>query len=99
MAIDTLVIARRLTEAGLTREQAEAHAEVLRDVITGEAATKQDLRDAVRDLTHRFDTKVAELHTKIDVRIAELKAEMIKYMVGQTLAIAAIVFGLLRLVR
>jgi uncharacterized membrane protein YdfJ with MMPL/SSD domain len=50
-------------------------------------AHAEALRDAATD----------QLATKAD--LTELEMRLIKYMVGQTLAIAAIVFALLRLVR
>ena len=41
--LDTLEYARRLQEAGVAREQAEAHATVLTEMILAEVATKQDV--------------------------------------------------------
>lgn len=43
MAIDTLGYAKVLKQAGVPAEQAEAHAEALRDKVIPDLATKQDL--------------------------------------------------------
>ena len=53
MGFDTLAYARRLKEAGVSDEQAEAHAEAFRDALTRGAATKTDiaeLRVEIREL-------------------------------------------------
>lgn len=44
MTIDTLAYARRLKSAGVDPEQAEAHADAIRDAVTEGAATKADLQ-------------------------------------------------------
>jgi len=76
-----------------------------------EARTSCLLQLAVHDT--KIDTKIAEVHSriaevyvkiaeinaKIDTKVAELKAEMIRYMIGQTLAIAAIMFTPLRFLK
>jgi hypothetical protein len=110
MAIDTLAIAKRMTQAGFTREQPEAQAEVMAEAFSTEVATNRDLADAVRELNAKIDAKIAALDAKIDTKftaldakidtkIAELRAEMLRYMIGQTFAIGAIMFALLRFVR
>ena len=43
MTIDTLAYARRLKSAGVDPEQAEAHADAMRDAVTEGAATRADL--------------------------------------------------------
>lgn len=43
--MDTLAYAKRLREAGLDQDQAEALAEALRDATTATLATKQDLTE------------------------------------------------------
>lgn len=42
---DTLAYARKLESAGFSREQAEAQADALREIIDEKIATKQDLRE------------------------------------------------------
>ena len=43
MTFDSLKFAQRLQQVGVSREQAEAHAELARDMVLGEVATKADL--------------------------------------------------------
>jgi hypothetical protein len=50
MAFDTLKFAHRLEQVGVSRQQAEAHAELARDMIIADLATKADLAGAVKDL-------------------------------------------------
>jgi len=50
MSMDTLVIHRRLIEAGAEPKLAEAIASSIVDVVDGRAASKADLREAVKDL-------------------------------------------------
>jgi hypothetical protein len=59
--IDTLGYVKKLTAVGVSREQAEAHAEAFRDEIAAQVATKADL-DAVQA---HLDNKITGLEGKI----------------------------------
>jgi hypothetical protein len=59
VAFDTLAYARRLRGAGLSQEQAEAHAEALAAVVTDTVATKHDLRELEYRLTIRLGAMIA----------------------------------------
>jgi outer membrane murein-binding lipoprotein Lpp len=63
--IDTLGYVKRLTAVGVSREQAEAHAEAFRDEIAAQVATKADL-----------DAGVARLENKISALAASTKADL-----------------------
>ena len=54
MAIDTLGYAKVLKQAGIPAEQAEAHAEALRDKVIPDLATKQDLKELESRLLGEF---------------------------------------------
>jgi hypothetical protein len=99
MTIDTLEYAKKLEAAGVDRKQAEAHAEALRSVTADQLATKQDLDTNVALLRSDFNSAVQRLDNKIDRAVTDLEMRLIKYMVGQTFAIVALVFALLRWVR
>ena len=71
MSIDTLKLARRLQEAQMPKEQAEALAAGLGETLQEATVTKQDLGVAV-----------AELHTEIRTGLARVKTEMVTWMVG-----------------
>jgi hypothetical protein len=66
IALDTLVYARRLREAGFSEQQAEGQAHALAAAMTDSFATKQDLRE----LEARMDARFAQ----IDVRFAQIDA-------------------------
>lgn len=51
---DSLGYAKRLESAGVPREQAEAQADALRDLIEGQLASKRDLRELEERLTCRL---------------------------------------------
>ena len=53
-AFDTLGYAKRLRDAGVTSEQAEAHAEATRDFIMAELVTKSDLLSLRQEMASRF---------------------------------------------
>ena len=86
--IDTLRYARRLRDAGIPRDQAEAMADAIGSELVENLATKFDL-----------DRAVAEVNGNLDKAVAEIKGNVLlmKWMIGFTLAfvvaIAWRVFG------
>jgi len=62
-AFDTLSCARRLREAGVPPEAAEAHADAARAFIMTDLVTKEDLYDAVVTLRTEMGTLRAEMGT------------------------------------
>jgi hypothetical protein len=67
--MDTLGYAKRLRDAGVTQQQAEAHAEAARDFVMGELVTKNDLQAVVTELRTTFQSGLQLLETKIDAKI------------------------------
>lgn len=57
-AFDTLGYAKRLRSAGVSNEQAEAHAEAAREFIMTELVTKSDLETAIDTLTLRLTVRL-----------------------------------------
>lgn len=82
LVFDTLSFAKKLKSAGFTEQQAEIQAEALAEIIENNLATKRDLK---------------ELETRLLVSIAELKADMIKWVAGMLVAQAALVAALVKL--
>lgn len=93
MSIDTLAFANRLKDAGVSPKQAEAHAEALAMVIDTNLATKQDIVELRKDLTH----EIKDLESRTDVKFSDLKAEMVKWMIGMSAAQAAIIISVLKI--
>ena len=57
-AFDTLGYAKRLRDAGIGQEQAEAHAEAAREFVMGELVTKADLQAALDTLSLRLTLRL-----------------------------------------
>jgi hypothetical protein len=55
---DTLGYAKRLRNAGISQEQAEAHAEAAREFVMGELVTKADLQAAMDTLSLRLTLRL-----------------------------------------
>lgn len=71
-AFDTLGYAKRLREAGVSSEQAEAHAEAAREFIMGELVTRFDLERTQREV--RQDIALSESRT--EAAIGALRQEV-----------------------
>ena len=61
-AFDTLGYAKRLRDAGISQQQAEAHAEAAREFVMGELVTRADLQVVKADL----QAMKADLHAAMD---------------------------------
>jgi hypothetical protein len=57
-AFDTLGYAKRLRDAGISTNQAEAHAEAAREFIMTELVTKADLQTAVELISLRLTVRL-----------------------------------------
>jgi hypothetical protein len=68
-AFDTLAYSKRLRDKGVPQEQAEAHAEAIREFVMADLATKADLqalRSDLQALSGRLDAKVDRFEAKLD---------------------------------
>lgn len=75
VAIDTLSYARRLEKAGVPREQAEARAEAVHDLVREEVATKADVQSVKRDLREteiRLKREIREVEARLKADIREV---------------------------
>ncbi|MDR0577541.1 MAG: CCDC90 family protein [Candidatus Accumulibacter sp.] len=85
LTFDTLQVVQRLKKAGLDESQAEAIAETFRDVQTS------------ADVATRQDVSIAE--ARLEARISETKAELVKWVISvgvlQTALIAALLIRLI----
>jgi hypothetical protein len=87
--IDTLGYVKRLTAVGVSREQAEAHAEAFRDEIAAQVATKADLdavgaklESAIDKVERRIDVVEAKLEARIDAGQSSAKADLEAFRVS-----------------
>ena len=80
--INTLVIARSLSESGLEKKQAEAVAEAIGDALdqhNGNLATKDFVQNEIKVVDAKIDAldaKIDALDAKIDAKIDALDAKM-----------------------
>lgn len=89
---DTLAYAKRLRDAGVPEPQAEAQSSALADALkqsASELATKQDVQEVRRDM------KELELSLRRD--IAELKADLLKWVIGLLLVQTGLFAALVKL--
>lgn len=81
---DTLAYAERLEAAGFAPEQAKGQAHALREIIDDQIATTHDM---------------AALDSSISAKLAEMKADLIKWYLGSTFAMTALIVGLMKFIR
>ncbi len=60
-AMDTLGYAKRLRERGIPQDEAEAHAEAVRDFVMVELVTKTDLQTAISLVEAKIDAQTLTL--------------------------------------
>jgi hypothetical protein len=82
ITFDTHLYVKKLKAVGFTEEQAEAQAETLAEIIEDKLATKADLK---------------ELEINLRRELAEIKSDIIKWVVGMLIAQAIIIAALVKL--
>lgn len=92
ITFDTLQFVQRLKKAGINEAEAEAIAEAVRDVqASADMATKQDIAAVQQN--------IEVTKAQLEVKIAETKADLIRWVVGvgvlQTALIAAMLLKLI----
>ena len=87
IVFDTLTYAKKLQKVGVPKEQAETHAQLISEVVINKIVTPRYL-----------DTKINQVNAKIDIKIAELRAELIRWVLGAAIAQTSIVLSCLKLI-
>jgi len=101
LTFDTLKFANQLKIAGVPSVHAEAEAKALSEVLEtnlGELATKSDLREVESGLRHEIGDVRKDLQRveeRFDTKLANLKFELLKWMIGLAIAQATLVIGLI----
>jgi hypothetical protein len=104
-AMDTLGYAKRLRDAGIPQQQAEAHAEAARDFVMAELVTrndlqavrsdldavKADLQAALRSAVQILEARIAAVDTKIDTQTLHLTVRMGALLAAGIAILAAII--------
>jgi hypothetical protein len=89
--INTLKYAKKLEEAGFSRQQAEANIQIIAEIVEDDVATKQDLKHLETHLDSRIkdlDTKLSQLEFKIVFRLSTIVGVMITLAIAVTTAVA-----------
>lgn len=87
LVFDTLQFAKKLKEAGVPEKQAEIQAEAMAEIVEEKLASKHDVKQLELSIKAEFNLK-----------IAELKSELIKWVLGISVAQAAIIISCLKLI-
>ncbi len=71
--INTLSYAKKLEEAGFSRKQAEANIQIIAEIVEGDVATKQDIK---------------ELEYRLVIKLSAIVGAMITIAIAVTAAVA-----------
>ena len=72
---NTLKYVRLLENVGITREQAEAHVQLISEITEGDLATKQDLRNLETKLdtsAERVEHKLLQLEYRLVIKLGTI---------------------------
>jgi hypothetical protein len=85
MAFDTLRYSQRLQQVGVSREQAEAHAELARDMVIADLATKGDIaivRSDLDRLAKELRMEMTLLEQRIVIKLGAIVAGAVAIIVA-----------------
>jgi hypothetical protein len=85
---DTLGYFEKLKAAGMPEEQAKVVANTMREVVEERLATKADLRELE-----------IRLETRLDIRLAELKNDLLRWVLGIAVGQVAIIVALFAVIK
>jgi hypothetical protein len=68
MVFNTLSYAKKLEEAGIPRDQAEAHIQIMAEIIEGDLATKLDVKNLETNVKHEIKDLKDEMQ-KLEYRL------------------------------
>jgi hypothetical protein len=109
IVMDTLEFATKLKAGGFTEQQAETQARVLADVVEKQLATQRDVDEHEQNLRRDIEMLRADVKRDIEVlraelkrdlaevnqRVAESKAELIRWVVGVGILQTTLMVGIL----
>lgn len=95
LTIDTLAVAQILRKRGFTEEQATGVVEAFREIDASRLATKAD----IREVEAKIDRVETRLEAKIETSTANLKAEILRWLVVTQVALAGFIFAAIKFVK
>ena len=99
MSVRSTAYMSKLEKAGVPAEQERAHAEALEELVMGDYVTKNYLDARLTTLESKLQTQMTSLESKLLGQMMRLEATMIRWIVGQGVAIVALIVALSRLIR
>lgn len=90
ITFDTHEFIKQLIEAGFTESQAEALSKAQVNFLNDNLATKQDIFNLKQDIFN--------LKQDLELKIAHLKADLLKWMIGALIAQSGIIIGFLSII-
>lgn len=91
LTIDTLAVSQTLRKHGFTEEQAVGVVAALREVDASELATKGDIREV--------ETKIEKVEAKVETVAANLKVDILRWLVVTQVALGGFIFAAVKLVK
>ncbi|ATQ67460.1 MULTISPECIES: hypothetical protein [Methylosinus] len=95
LTIDTLAVAQALRKRGFTEDQATGVVEAMVSIDAGALATKAD----VRDLEVKMEKIETRLEGRIDSSAANLKVDILRWLVVTQIALGGFLFAAMKLTR
>lgn len=91
--INSLKYAKQLEEAGLTREQAETHMQIITEVMETNLATKQDMqetRQEIKDLETRIDRRFTSFESSVHLQFQDVLNKIVQSEYRSTIKMGTI---------
>lgn len=95
LTFDRLAYVDRLRNGGIEEGQARAHAEALDAALRDSVATRSDIDDLQRQI-REVETR---LEAKIETSAANLRVEILRWLIVTQIALAGFVFAAIKFVR
>jgi phage shock protein A len=91
LTLDTLAVAQALRKRGFSEDQATGVVEALLSVDAGALATKADLRE--------LEVKIEKVEVRVETVAANLKVDVLRWLVVTQVALGGFLFAAMKLTR
>lgn len=84
---NTLKYSRILEAVGLSREQAEAHIQIVAEIVEGELATKQDIHETkqeIKALENKMDSKFEQMEYRLVIKLTAVLVPIVSLTIAIT---------------
>lgn len=99
LTFDRLAYVDRLRNGGIEEGQARAHAEALDAALRDSVATRNDVDQLGHDLRREIREVETRLEAKIETSAANLRVEILRWLIVTQIALAGFVFAAIKFVR